>query len=490
MATTFTPAPTATAPEEAAAAEAVAAPRPGPPVPPEPPAGGLSASSVAAVFLSVLALCWALIAFSISLFRETPAAKEAAPTPAAAAAAPAARVTLKEFSFSPASVTAAAGSTITVTNAGNVAHDLTVVGQNLTTGSVAPGATGKLDLGDLEPGSYRLSCTVPGHESSGMVGDLTVVPSGGATTNTTVSMPGHDMPAGMSADEMDRKMAVNTEAFLAGVKTQGGPGGLDLAPTVLADGTKQFDLTTKIVDWEVEPGKMVKAWTYNGVVPGPTIRVTPGDKVSVVVRNELPESTSVHFHGLTTPNNQDGVPDITQAPIKPGQTYTYAFTAQRTPMVGMYHSHHNAVKQVPNGLAAMFLIGEMPVPAGVQVSQELPMMLDDSGTIGYALNGKSFPATAPIVAKPGEWIKVHYLNEGSQIHPMHLHGIEQMVIAKDGFPLATPRIEDTVTVAPGERFTVLIHATEAGAWAWHCHILSHAETEEGMFGMVTALVVK
>ena len=61
---------------------------------------------------------------------------------------------------------------------------------------------------------------------------------------------------------------------------------------------------------------------------------------------------------------------------------------------------------------------------------------------------------------------------------------------KDGFPVANPQLMDTVTVAPGERYTVLIHATEVGTWVWHCHILPHAENETGMFGMVTAMVVK
>jgi manganese oxidase len=86
---------------------------------------------------------------------------------------------------------------------------------------------------------------------------------------------------------------------------------------------------------------------------------------------------------------------------------------------------------------------------------------------------------------------VEYFNEGNMIHPVHLHGgMPQMVIAKDGYPLASPELEDTLTVAPGERYTVLIHATEVGTWAWHCHILLHAEDSIGMFGMVTALVVK
>ena len=117
------------------------------------------------------------------------------------------------------------------------------------------------------------------------------------------------------------------------------------------------------------------------------------------------------------------------------------------------------------------------------------MMLNDTGTIGFSLNGKSFPATAPYTATLGEWIEVHYMNEGVSAHPMHLHGLPQLVIAKDGYALAQPYTADTVMVGPGERFTVLVQATAPGTWAWHCHILPHAEREDGMFGMVTALVV-
>ncbi|MEY2468242.1 MAG: hypothetical protein QOF21_940, partial [Actinomycetota bacterium] len=154
------------------------------------------------------------------------------------------------------------------------------------------------------------------------------------------------------------------------------------------------------------------------------------------------------------------------------------------------HSHQDAVKQVPNGLAGAFLIGELPVPDGVKVSQEMSMMLDDAGTIGFALNGKSFPATAPVVAQVGDWIEVHYMNEGVMVHPMHLHGLAQLVIAKDGYPLPQPYNADTILVGPGERYTVLVKADNPGTWVWHCHILTHAENETGMFGMVTAMVVK
>jgi FtsP/CotA-like multicopper oxidase with cupredoxin domain len=186
----------------------------------------------------------------------------------------------------------------------------------------------------------------------------------------------------------------------------------------------------------------------------------------------------------------DGVPDITQPPIKPGDSFTYDFTI-REPMVGMYHSHHDAQLQVPNGLLGAFYAGSMPLPAGTPTPVvDQPLVLNDAGVIGFSLNGKSFPATAPIVAKPGDWIKIDYMNEGMQVHPMHLHGMPQLVIAKDGYPSPTPHLEDTVLVAPGERISVLVHATEPGVWAWHCHILPHAERSTGMFGMVTAMIVE
>src|SRR6478672_3983412 len=138
-------------------------------------------------------------------------------------------------------------------------------------------------------------------------------------------------------------------------------GGTPLEPKILADGTKEFDLVAKIVDWEVEPGKVVKAWTYNGMVPGPEISVNVGDKVKLVLKNELPESTSLHLHGIRVPNALDGVDPYTQDPILPGDTFSYEFTAKEA-AVGMYHSHHDAQTQVPNGMAGAFLIGEMPIP--------------------------------------------------------------------------------------------------------------------------------
>jgi FtsP/CotA-like multicopper oxidase with cupredoxin domain len=397
-------------------------------------------------------------------------------------------VSLAEFAVTPKAIEVAAGGMLMVTNKGTMQHNLAIEGQNLRTPMIDPNAEADLNLGNLAPGDYTVFCEVPGHREAGMSASLKVVAASGAAASSSgqSSAAGPTTPTTMSADQMDALMAARTKAFPA--KTEG-VGAQNLAPKVLADGTKEFDLTAKVVQWEVEPGKKVEAWTYNGTVPGPTIRVNDGDKVKVVLHNELPESTVIHFHGIEVPNSMDGVPDITQPPVKPGESFTYSFVAHG-PAVGMYHSHHDAAKQVGNGLAGAFLIGHEPVPAGVTVAQEQIMMLNDTGTIGFSLNGKSFPATAPVVAKLGDWVEVHYMNEGVMIHPMHLHGLAQLVIAKDGYPVPQPYEADTIAVAPGERYTVLVHATSPGTWAWHCHILPHAEREDGMFGMVTAMVVK
>jgi FtsP/CotA-like multicopper oxidase with cupredoxin domain len=116
------------------------------------------------------------------------------------------------------------------------------------------------------------------------------------------------------------------------------------------------------------------------------------------------------------------------------------------------------------------------------------MILNDSA-LGFTINGKSFPYTQPLTAKVGEVIRLRYMNEGLMIHPMHLHGMPQTVISKDGYYLPQPYKVDTLNIAPGERYDVLITAREAGIWAFHCHILSHVETRQGLFGMVTPLII-
>jgi FtsP/CotA-like multicopper oxidase with cupredoxin domain len=296
----------------------------------------------------------------------------------------------------------------------------------------------------------------------------------------------HEGTAADTAADMDAMHEAGVNVFLENIGKDTAFWGTPLEYTE-EDGYKVFKLTAKPVQWEIEPGKAVDALSYNGIVPGPEIRVTQGDMVRVLVTNEMEESTAVHFHGVLLPNSMDGVPFITQPPIKKGETFTYEFEA-KNPGSHMYHSHHNATVQVTKGLLGAFIIEPKDKTQDPEYDADYTLVLNDAG-IGLTLNGKSFPYTQPIVAKLGDRLRIRYMNEGLMIHPMHLHGLEQLVFAKDGWNLPAPYWNDTVNVAPGERFDVLVNCHTPGAWAFHCHILSHAESEHGMFGMVTAVVV-
>ena len=325
------------------------------------------------------------------------------------------------------------------------------------------------------------------------LGTVGLAACGGAAPPATAGAGG-PQPAGVApagtrtaadaAAEIDKHHEAGVKAFPA--KTEG-LGGQPLQPRLEGD-VKVFEIACKKVQWELEPGKKVEAWGYNGVIPGPELRVTEGDRVRVIVKNELDESTAVHFHGQLAPNAMDGVPYITQPPIKPGETFTYEFAAKPAG-THMYHSHHNATKQVGMGLLGAFIVDPKDPKSRPAFDKEFTLVIND-GPLGMTFNGKSFPATQPFVCKRGEKVLIRYVNEGQQLHPMHLHGMPQLVIARDGYLLPQPFLCDTLTIAPGERWEAIVDATELGVWAFHCHVLSHAESEHGMFGMVTALIVK
>jgi FtsP/CotA-like multicopper oxidase with cupredoxin domain len=289
----------------------------------------------------------------------------------------------------------------------------------------------------------------------------------------------------MTAQEMLEHDAERTAAFPA---ETAGKGNVLLEPTLLDDGTKQWELTASVFDWETEPGVIVEAWGYNEMVPGPQLRAEVGDRVRIILHNELPAPTTIHSHGLFVPPDMDGVPVISQTAVMPGETFTYEYTI-RNAGSHMYHSHFMAQRQVPQGLLGALVVTDPNDPDEYASDIDYAMVLND-GPLGFTINGKGFPATEPIVATQGQVVRVRYMNEGLQIHPMHLHGIPQLVIAKDGWLLPQPHFEDTVLVAPGERVDVLVDASELGTWAFHCHVLTHAEGDDGMFGMVTALIVQ
>lgn len=423
-------------------------------------------------------------------------------------------------------LTAAAGDvTFAVSNVSTSSMHNLVVEQDgkevARTADLAGGESESLTVPGLAAGEYVLYCAISGHRQSGMEATFTVTEGGGSGVAAGGSegggdMEGMDHSSGSGTGSIDYKkldadMMASFQPFVDAVTTgkpnTKGLGGQDLQPKVGADGVKVFELTAAITDWEVSPGQTVKAWTYNGTVPGPTIRGEVGDRIRIVLKNDLPMGTDVHMHGMVLPNDQDGVAPLTQDLIEAGETYTYEYTVTE-PAVAMYHPHAHGVMQVPNGMwgAMVFspkggganagyqiprgrTVSGVEIPADLKVAQEHNMVLNDSGVVGLSLNGKSFPATQAYALKAGEWMLVNYYNEGQLAHPMHLHQFPQLVVGRDGIPLDNPYFADTVTVLPGERYTVLFQARQPGVWVWHCHILSHAEREDGMFGMVTALKV-
>jgi len=292
--------------------------------------------------------------------------------------------------------------------------------------------------------------------------------------------------ATMTPEDMDAMHEAGVKAFPAATQ---GLGGQPLEFTMDGD-TKVFKLTASEFQWEFLPGKFADAMGYNGAVPGPEIRVTEGDKVRFEVTNTMTESTSVHWHGLMLPNNMDGVPYVTQPPIKPGETFIYEFPIKDGNAGShMYHAHMGAT-QVVKGLLGAFIVEPKDPSSRPAFDREFTLILNDGPIGGYSLNGKSFPATQPLKAKKGEKVLIRYMNEGMMIHPMHLHGMPMTVIAHDGYLVPQPYMCDTINIAPGQRFETIVDATEAGAWAFHCHILSHAESDTGMFGMVTLFIVE
>lgn len=451
--------------------------------------------------VSGMALLTSLFAVGVAVIAIAVAASQdgGGGTSETSTSGPAIEVTLADFSISPDPIAVGVGGALHVTNAGNTAHNLSVVDQAAKTADLAPDASEDLDLAALPSGDYQVICTIPGHAEAGMKAALSIQAE--ANLSPTDTADHTDTATGTEEDWARLDQAMHDSILEFPAETEG-VGNIMLEPTeVLADGTKVFDLEVAITDWEVSPGNVVQAFSYNGQVPGPWMKVDVGDKVQVRVVNDLPMGTDIHFHGIDVPNEMDGVAPITQDLIEPnGGTFTYEFTAERQ-SIGMYHAHHHGQMQVPNGLFGVFQIGDMPLPEGqtisgvtlpdnIEIAAELPMVVNDAGVIGLSLNGKGFPATAPLVMNLDDWGLVTYQNEGLLTHPMHMHGFRQLVVAKDGIPLDVPYWVDTVNIAPGERYTILFQADRAGTWVWHCHILNHVEREEGMFGMVTAVVVQ
>ncbi|OUM00395.1 DUF4396 domain-containing protein [Variovorax sp. JS1663] len=267
-------------------------------------------------------------------------------------------------------------------------------------------------------------------------------------------------------------------------------GDAELVPE-LVDGVKVFNLETRVIRWNILPDETVEGYAFNETIPGPRIRVTEGDRVRIKVTNRLPESTTVHWHGLILPNEMDGPAKITQKPIPPGGSYTYEFTTEQAGTF-FYHTHDHADRQQAFGLYGALIIDPRNAQEAPKADHEYVLQLQEwlkregltypamlmEGALPnfFTINGKAYPATDTVKMKVGETIKLRFIGSNNNfVHPMHVHGGPFTVVARDGYVLPeAARFEaDTVNVGPGQRYDVIWKARRPGKWLVHCHIPHH-----------------
>lgn len=272
-------------------------------------------------------------------------------------------------------------------------------------------------------------------------------------------------------------------------------------PTPPPFGTPDVEiaLTAQAVEWELAPGKVITAWTYNGKVPGEIIRVREGDRVRVMLQNDLPEPTTIHWHGVDVPTNMDGVPDISQPAIQPGEKFFYEFEA-RPAGTRWYHTHFNSAAQMDLGLSAPFIIE--PLTPDAPIDREYTLLLDDwvtgsaipsatpteesmmgsmMGDTGpaydtFTINGKAFPVTKPLNVRQGERVRLRLINASNmQTFIVRLAGHRVQVTHTDGNPLQSPVEVDAVPIAPAERYDVTFVADNPGKWPLYALDPTHTE---------------
>jgi len=239
----------------------------------------------------------------------------------------------------------------------------------------------------------------------------------------------------------------------------------------------EIDLTARVAEVEITPGKRVKAWTYDGGLPGPLIRATVGDRVIVHFVNQLPQPTTVHWHGIRVPIEMDGVPGISQPEVKLGESFTYDFIVRDAGLF-WYHPHVMSAAQVGFGLYGPLLVDDPN--DGVNVADETTLVLSDigfnksgeldnpnSGGIAgmffgregeYLLvNGKNRPVLKARAGAPQRWRIVNTAK--SRFFYLDLEGQKFHVIGSDGGLQERPVSTDLLLITPGERMDVIVTPT-------------------------------
>lgn len=221
-----------------------------------------------------------------------------------------------------------------------------------------------------------------------------------------------------------------------------------------------------------------EVWSYGGTLPGRTIRVKQGERVTRRLVNELDVSTSIHWHGIRIDNAMDGVAGLTQDAVPPGQSFDYDFLA---PDAGTYwyHAHTNSMEQVARGLSGPLIVEEADAP-DVDADEVLmlddwlidpdsgqfyddfdqPMALSHAGRMGNLIgtNGQ-YQLELPVAS--GARLRLRLINSANaRIFVLRLQGLTGWTVALDGMPLDTPEpVMGELILAPAQRVDLIVDVT-------------------------------
>jgi len=248
---------------------------------------------------------------------------------------------------------------------------------------------------------------------------------------------------------------------------------------------KVFRLTAEPVQRKIAPFKTIDVWGYNGTCPGPTIQIQQGDRVRVIFENKLPESTSIHWHGLEVPIEQDGIPYISQKPVAPGEKYVYEFTVHQEGTF-FYHAH-SAMQEMIGQIG--FFVAHPKTQHHPRVDHDFGIILQEWAVLPantvpntaamefnwLTFNGVSGPAITPMLARLGSRVRLRIVNLGMDHHPIHLHGNQFVVTGTEGgrAPESTWCPMNTVLVGVAQARVIEFDAKYPGAWMLHCHLPHH-----------------
>ena len=287
-------------------------------------------------------------------------------------------------------------------------------------------------------------------------------------------------------------------AFLLGVAVI-----LPGVPRTTAQSVREFWLTAQGAQVSLEGGVVWNAWTYNGTVPGPTLRVRVGDIVRVHFTNNLDRIHSVHVHGLRYTIESDGSQAYPDSMPAPGETYTYTYEATR-PGLFYYHCHssdggHPINYHMLKGLYGAIIVypadqwppqtryefvqffGEAP-GIGVHINgqqayeHDLQALVEAQGYDGafQTLKGLGIP-TVPV----GTDLTFYIVAIGDQVHSWHMHGGSPVFVHGE-------TVEgDVIPLVPGTAAIAKVRLTNPGIWLLHCHVVIHAD-----LGMVTIILAE